>query len=171
MAEDVVVEACKLLKPIKFKEIHNRLENRFEEGDDNPMLKMGTTLFELYLGLQRFAMCVSIFSLSLSRFSIPSIFFFPNFSLGTGLCPTGSSFKINEFHLWFHRGVAQWLDIALYKAMQRIEKAAELDNLKPVDSSVKYSSSAVDTLAIFYQVILTISVIIIIIFQMFKIDF
>ncbi|EEB13180.1 conserved hypothetical protein [Pediculus humanus corporis] len=128
MAEDVVVEACKLLKPIKFKEIHNRLENRFEEGDDNPMLKMGTTLFELYLGLQRFAI------------------------LGTGLCPTGSSFKINEFHLWFHRGVAQWLDIALYKAMQRIEKAAELDNLKPVDSSVKYSSSAVDTLAIFYQI-------------------
>lgn len=76
------------------------------------------------------------------------------FSLGTGLCPAGtSSFRISKFHLWFHRGVAQWLDIALYKAMQRIEKAAELDNLKPVDATVKYSSSAVDTLAIFYQVV------------------
>lgn len=75
------------------------------------------------------------------------------FRLGNGLCPGGtSSYQISKFHLWFHRGVAQWLDIALYKAMQRIEKAAELDNLKPVDSSVKYSSSAVDTLAIFYQV-------------------
>jgi hypothetical protein len=48
--------------------------------------------------------------------------------------------------------VAQWLDIALYKALQRIKKAVEIDHLVPVDSSVKYSSSAVDTLAIFYQV-------------------
>ena len=73
--------------------------------------------------------------------------------LGTGLCPTDSDmFLIHKFHLWFHAGVAQWLDIALYKALQRIKKAVEIDHLVPVDSSVKYSSSAVDTLAIFYQV-------------------
>lgn len=36
--------------------------------------------------------------------------------------------------------------------MIRIEKAIELDRLQPVDDSVKYSSSAVDTLAIFYQI-------------------
>lgn len=48
--------------------------------------------------------------------------------------------------------MAQWLDIALYKALQRVERAAELDNLQPVDHTVKYSSSAVDTLAIFYQI-------------------
>ncbi|KAK6635250.1 hypothetical protein RUM44_000501 [Polyplax serrata] len=127
MAEDVIVEACKLLKPIQFQGIY---ANRFEQvKEENPMLSLGTTLFELYLGLQRFAI------------------------LGTGLCPAGtSSFGISKFHLWFHRGVAQWLDIASYKAMQRIEKAAELDNLKPVDATVKYSSSAVDTLAIFYQI-------------------
>lgn len=73
--------------------------------------------------------------------------------LGTGLCPADSDmFLIHKFHLWFHAGVAQWLDIALYKALQRIKKAVEIDHLAPVDSSVKYSSSAVDTLAIFYQV-------------------
>lgn len=33
-----------------------------------------------------------------------------------------------------------------------MEKAIELDQLAPVDETVKYSSSAVDTLAIFYQI-------------------
>jgi hypothetical protein len=69
------------------------------------------------------------------------------------LCPEDSNaFLIHNFHVWFHAGVAQWLDIALYKALQRIKKAVEIDHLVPVDGSVKYSSSAVDTLAIFYQV-------------------
>lgn len=40
----------------------------------------------------------------------------------------------------------------MYKALIRIEKAIELDQLIPVDETVKYSSSAVDTLAIFYQI-------------------
>lgn len=34
----------------------------------------------------------------------------------------------------------------------RIEKAIELDQLVAVDDTVKYSSSAIDTLAIFYQI-------------------
>jgi BAI1-associated protein 3 len=34
----------------------------------------------------------------------------------------------------------------------RIAKAIDLDKLFPVDDTVKYSSSAVDTLAIFYQI-------------------
>lgn len=69
------------------------------------------------------------------------------------MCPADyDSFHIRNFHSWFHGGVAQWLDIAVYKARQRIEKAVDLDKLIPVDSSVKYSSSAVDTLTIFYQI-------------------
>lgn len=36
--------------------------------------------------------------------------------------------------------------------MQRIERAVELDKLVNVDSIVEYSSSAVDTLSIFYQI-------------------
>ncbi|PSN30834.1 Protein unc-13 4B [Blattella germanica] len=90
---------------------------------------MGTTLFELYLVVQRLAV------------------------LALGVCPEEpNSFEIQNFHVWFQPGVAQWLDIALYKALQRIQKAVELDQLEPVDNSVKYSSSAVDTLAIFYQI-------------------
>jgi len=48
--------------------------------------------------------------------------------------------------------VVRWLDIAAYKALQRIEKAVELDDFSPVDSTVQYSSSAIDTMAIFFQV-------------------
>lgn len=48
--------------------------------------------------------------------------------------------------------MAQWLEIAVFKALTRIDKAIELDTLVPVDSNVKYSSSGVDTLAIFYQI-------------------
>lgn len=62
------------------------------------------------------------------------------------------SLHLSQFHTWFQQGVAHWLDIAVYKAIMRINKAIELDNLKPVDDSVRYSSSAVDTLSIFYQV-------------------
>lgn len=73
--------------------------------------------------------------------------------MGRGLCPVEhDSFHIKDFHKWFHGGVAQWLDIAVLKALQRIEKAVELDNLNPVDETVKYSSSALDTLTIFHQV-------------------
>lgn len=57
-----------------------------------------------------------------------------------------------KYHVWFQQGVARWLDIAAYKAMQRIEKAVDLDKLVKVDALVEYSSSAVDTLAIFYQI-------------------
>lgn len=57
-----------------------------------------------------------------------------------------------KYHVWFQQGVARWLDIAAFKAMQRIERAVELDKLVKMDSSVEYSSSAVDTLSIFYQI-------------------
>lgn len=64
----------------------------------------------------------------------------------------GEKLKCSQFHSWFYRGVAQWLDIALYKALKRTQKAVELGNLKPIHDDCKFSSSAVDTLTIFYQV-------------------
>lgn len=57
-----------------------------------------------------------------------------------------------KYYTWFQQGVARWLDIAAYKAMQRIERAVVLDKLVKVTAAVEYSSSAVDTLAIFYQI-------------------
>ncbi|XP_044739455.1 protein unc-13 homolog 4B isoform X2 [Chrysoperla carnea] len=124
LIEPEILDICKSLKRLRFDET-------FVANSDNvsePMAQ-GTTLFELYLVIQKFVI------------------------LGEGLCPTDcSSFQIKDFYLWFHGGVAQWLDIAVYKALQRIQKAVELDNLVPVSSEVKYSSSAVDTLTIFYQI-------------------
>lgn len=60
--------------------------------------------------------------------------------------------KLASFYTWFETAVDRWLDIALYKALIRIGKAIALDNLQTVDSMVKYSSSAVDTVTVFYQV-------------------
>lgn len=62
------------------------------------------------------------------------------------------TFPLRKFYTWFYSGVVRWLDIAAYKALQRIEKAVELDDFQPVDSTVQYSSSGLDTMSIFYQV-------------------
>lgn len=67
------------------------------------------------------------------------------------MCPN-ANLQIAGFHQWFMPGVTHWLDISIIKALNRIGKAIELDQLRPVDETVKYSSSAVDTLAIFYQI-------------------
>lgn len=96
--------------------------NRYEE------INMMTTLFELYLLLKRFL------------------------ALGSALCPGVAEFQTSDFYEWFMNGVAHWLDISLYKALIRIQKAVELDSLIAVDANTKYSSSAIDTLAIFYQI-------------------
>ncbi|KAK9880351.1 hypothetical protein WA026_010235 [Henosepilachna vigintioctopunctata] len=123
IAEEEVTNVCKTLK--KFNFTGNTLDR---ESHEEP-LNEGTKLFELYLGIQRFVL------------------------LGKGISPVDcDNFNINNFYKWFHGGVAQWLEIAVFKALQRIEKAVELDKLVPVDATVKYSSSAVDTLTIFYQV-------------------
>ncbi|KAI5748148.1 hypothetical protein M8J77_022372 [Diaphorina citri] len=101
-------------------------ETCLEMKQEDPLsVSTGTSLFELYLSLKKF------------------------YELGQGLTQRPIESNI---HTWFYKAVAHWLDIALYKALQRVDKAIELDTLTPVDSSVKYSSSAVDTLAIFYQI-------------------
>ncbi|XP_055678420.1 protein unc-13 homolog 4B isoform X4 [Lutzomyia longipalpis] len=120
--EPIVEEISKNLKRIDIPSDETvKLETHQE-------INMGTTLFELYLVLKRFAV------------------------LGTALDPGETSYKIANYHNWFTAGVTHWLDISVLKALTRIEKAIELDQLVPVDDSVKYSSSAVDTLAIFYQI-------------------
>ncbi|XP_058814021.1 protein unc-13 homolog 4B isoform X2 [Topomyia yanbarensis] len=117
-----VEDICRGLKRIDIPESNT---NGMIEYED---INMGTTLFELYLVLKRFS------------------------TLGPVLSPGESNFAIDEYHRWFMTGVTHWLDISVYKALTRIHKAIELDRLQPVDQTVKYSSSAVDTLAIFYQI-------------------
>lgn len=126
LAECEVGNICKSLKRLSFA---GKAPTENEKEVSSQPLNVGTTLFELYLIMQRFVV------------------------LGSDLCPMEhEAFPIRHFHRWFHGGVSQWLDIAVFKALQRIEKAVELDSLIPVDSTVRYSSSAVDTLTIFYQV-------------------
>lgn len=79
----------------------------------------------------------------------------PNiYRLGQVLCAEGQlqDMKIQNYYEWFRGGVGHWLDIAVYKALKRIDRAVEFDTLQAVDNSVQYSSSAVDTLTIFYQI-------------------
>lgn len=72
---------------------------------------------------------------------------------GAVLHPIATEYKIiSQYYTWFIPGVTHWLDISVYKAMIRIQKAIELDQLNPIVDTVKYSSSAVDTLDIFYQI-------------------
>ncbi|RZF34138.1 hypothetical protein LSTR_LSTR003548 [Laodelphax striatellus] len=126
MTEPVVTDLCMSLKPIKYNEYDEPIQN---DSNDSTLLAIGTTLFELYLVLQRFAV------------------------LAKGLCPADlEGLHAQQFHTWYHRGVAQWLDIAVYKAMKRIAKAVDLDELQPVDANVQYSASPIDTLAIFNQI-------------------
>ncbi|XP_013138125.1 PREDICTED: BAI1-associated protein 3 isoform X2 [Papilio polytes] len=139
LVEPEVIQVCKSLKRLQYNEgSTNSVHLAGGLNGDTPLgaprvsnepLTMGTTLFELYLTLQRFL------------------------ALGQGLNETDwGTYSISKFHSWFYGGVAQWLDIAAFKALSRIEKAVEIDNLVPVDTNVKYSSSGVDTLAIFYQI-------------------
>ncbi|XP_046385161.1 protein unc-13 homolog 4B isoform X2 [Ischnura elegans] len=123
VAKPIVTDACWKLKPLRFS------DNPEDVMTDSEHLQMGTSLFELYLILQRFAILA-----------------------GRIYCMDMDGLKMQDYHNWFTKGVAHWLDIALFKALQRIEKAVELDALVPVDASVQYSSSAVDTLAIYYQI-------------------
>ena len=60
---------------------------------------------------------------------------------------------LGPYFSWFLKAVAKWLDIALFKAVQRILKAVELDNLSlTVDDMVMHTSSAVDIRTVFGQV-------------------
>ena len=39
-------------------------------------------------------------------------------------------FQVQESHIWFNKAVARWLDIALYKAMQRIIKVLVVEMME-----------------------------------------
>lgn len=95
---------------------------------DHADIAIGTALFEVYLALKRFAM------------------------QSTEFCAESTQLKIHDYHDWFVDGVTYWLAMHHFTAFTRIEKAIEMDELVPVDGMVKYSTSAIDTLAIFQSI-------------------
>nr|XP_031845703.1 protein unc-13 homolog 4B isoform X2 [Nomia melanderi] len=125
MYEKRISDMCMIIT----EDVCGRLK-RIEISNSDVELSLGTTLFELYLSLQRYAM------------------------LGQVLCAEGQleDMKVQSYYDWFRAGVGHWLDIAVYKALTRIDRAVEFDPLQAVDNTVQYSSSAVDTLTIFYQI-------------------
>ncbi|KAF7995549.1 hypothetical protein HCN44_006656 [Aphidius gifuensis] len=132
MCKIIIGDVCLRLKSIKVKNDEINASNNNDsnnDSDNNDDLTLGTILFELYLTLQRYAVLSSVFCLD-------------------GL----DEMSIQKYHEWFDDGVSHWLDIAVYKAIKRIKKAVEFDTLKSYDTIVQYSSSAVDTLTIFYQI-------------------
>lgn len=124
MVETIVTDMCMMMKPLDF-------ERRNDKDANNDPLTMGTTMFELFLIIQ------GIVKIGATLFENDDAF---------------ETFPLRKFYTWFFPGVVRWLDIAAFKALQRIDKAVELDDFSPVDSTVQYSSSAIDTMAIFHQV-------------------
>mgnify|MGYP002655273053 CR=1 FL=1 len=123
LVKPVVIDICNTkIERLDLLDSKDMKHNRYEE------INMLTTLFELFLLLKRFSV------------------------LGSALCPAVTDFHMKDYYEWFAGGVAHWLDISVFKALTRIQKAIELDPLIAVDETVKYSSSAIDTLAIFYQI-------------------
>lgn len=118
-----VLDACENLVRLPEADVDN--VEQFENFDD---FTMGTNLFELYLSLQKFI------------------------ALGTALCTADEQQELLVYHEWFTPAVSHWLDISLLKALSRIKKAIDLDEFKPVDGNIRHSSSALDTLTIFYTI-------------------
>lgn len=107
-------------------------------------LNMGTTLFELYLVFKKLVALGNIVHLI-------KCYYYLLLLVGKSVLPKHNS-NIENFHIWFFPGVTHWLDISVVKALNRIQKAIDIDQLISVDETVRYSSSAVDTLSIFYQI-------------------
>lgn len=129
LVQPMVAETCAGLKRLSLP------DGQYRTAPEHVELNMGTTLFEVYLALKRFVELGE--RLAASSSPAPSV---------------TTAYAIAAYPQWFTSGVSHWLEISVYKALIRIERAIELDVLQPVDETVKFSSSAVDTLAIFYQI-------------------
>ncbi|XP_046996119.1 protein unc-13 homolog 4B-like [Schistocerca americana] len=73
-------------------------------------------------------------------------------SSGSGQEPdTWELFNLHKMCEVSKNGKVSWLDISLTRIMTMIETAIRKDTLKPIDNDVKYTSSALDMMELFYQ--------------------
>ncbi|XP_067859183.1 BAI1-associated protein 3 isoform X2 [Heptranchias perlo] len=91
--------------------------------------QIGETLFELYLSLKELKCFKEFFSLKDSK-----------------------PLALASFHDWFQMSINKWLHIVYEKSCERITRAVEVDQLDPVDTLSKHSSSAVDVVTCFTQI-------------------
>jgi len=133
LVRPVAESACGSLKQVTF------TENLSPEAEKEitQTLKFGTSLFELYLDIQSFV----------------------SYGASNGYFRSWISATLDHdrttklYHTWFSRASTRWLDIALYKAMERITKAVNLDDLTtPVTDRLHHSASAVDLKTVLIQI-------------------
>nr|XP_015215507.1 PREDICTED: BAI1-associated protein 3 isoform X1 [Lepisosteus oculatus] len=90
---------------------------------------MGETLFELYISLKILKQYCEFLPLKDTK-----------------------ALALSGFHEWFKTSIHKWLQIVHEKSCDRIRKAVEVDQLVPVHTLSKHSTSAVDVTSCFNQV-------------------
>ncbi|XP_026828926.1 BAI1-associated protein 3 isoform X4 [Ooceraea biroi] len=104
-------------------------QNRDEEYVLPPGAEIGTPIFELYLALQDFVTM---------KEKLPQ--------------SDHKTLAICKYYEWFRPAVDKWLDLAKLKAIQRVRRATELDQICGGEYFVKHCTSAIDAIACFYQI-------------------
>ncbi|XP_010022050.1 PREDICTED: protein unc-13 homolog D [Nestor notabilis] len=62
---------------------------------------------------------------------------------------------LNNFHQWFKEGVPQWLQKAYTIALERVQRAVQMDQLTPFGEHNKHSTSTVDLSTCYAQIVQT----------------
>uniref|UniRef100_UPI00398E523B BAI1-associated protein 3 isoform X2 n=1 Tax=Pristiophorus japonicus TaxID=55135 RepID=UPI00398E523B len=91
--------------------------------------QIGETLFELYLSLKELKHFKEFLPLKDSK-----------------------SLALASFHDWFQMSINKWLHMVYEKSCERITRAVLVDQLDPIDTLSKHSSSAVDVVTCFTQI-------------------
>ncbi|XP_069762705.1 BAI1-associated protein 3 isoform X2 [Narcine bancroftii] len=104
------------------------LGTEIEQDKSRMTQQIAETLFELYLSLKEVKNFKEFLSLK------------------------DSELRVGNFHDWFQTSINEWLHIVYEKACERITKAVMMDQLDPVDTLSKHSSSAVDVVTCFTQI-------------------
>ena len=132
LAKSIVTTVCDRLI-LNQRRLKRRTRSHFPENPDRDQivvvpefdLVIGTRLFELYLSLQEFYKLVnSQRSANLAFSSSSTGFSDANTTMSSTSTASSSSSAgdLGPYFTWFLKAVAKWLDIALFKAVQRILK-------------------------------------------------
>ncbi|NWR31896.1 UN13D protein, partial [Tachuris rubrigastra] len=62
---------------------------------------------------------------------------------------------LSSFHQWFKEAVPQWLQKAYHTALERAQRAVQMDQLKPFGEHNKHSTSTVDLSTCYAQIVKT----------------
>ena len=137
LAKSIVTTVCDRLI-LNQRRLKRRTRSHFPENPDRDQivvvpefdLVIGTRLFELYLSLQEFYKLVNLSSsqrsanLAFRSSSTAGYSADGNTTMSSTSTASSSSSAgdLGPYFTWFLKAVAKWLDIALFKAVQRILK-------------------------------------------------